>query len=80
MRGRRHCPDSPTGVHRAFYSARLSPEATSVPCRDCGLVVIKGRDGAWYEPIIPTWYLVALFVVVVGGFIGECVFTSWASR
>lgn len=65
MKGRRYCPESPTRAHRAYYSARTNPEIVRAACRDCQAPIVKGVDGAWYEPILsPIWIWGTAFVVM----------------
>lgn len=79
MKGRRYCPESPTGAHRAYYSARQSPEGTRATCRDCTVEVWKGVDGAWYEPILPAWFVWGLAFVIVAAILST-IFATWFVR
>jgi hypothetical protein len=79
MRGRRYCEHSPTGAHRAFYSARTNPETTIAPCRDCGIEVRKDVNGAWFEPLPPTWYIWAAIGFIAAAIIAYAIGLWWAS-
>lgn len=79
MKGRRYCPESPTRAHRVYYSARTNPEIVRATCRDCQVPVVKGVDGAWYEPILSPWFVWGVAFVVLASFIAAGVYV-WSGR
>lgn len=58
MRGRRYC-DKAEGVFPWHTPdlGRGNPERTRAKCSKCGAPLVKDVDGAWWEPVAPTWYL-----------------------
>jgi hypothetical protein len=77
MKGRRYCPESPTGAHRAYYGARTNPEIVRAPCRDCQVEVVKGVDGSWYELVMPAWIPWAIGFVILAAFLATMF--AWAT-
>lgn len=77
MKARRYCPTSPTNFHRCDITN--DPERIRGRCLDCGVDLRKGVDGAWYELLVPTWFLLALAFVVIAAGLALGIAWSWAS-